>query len=288
MVTENSMDNIIDLTLDNAQQIIEKSDQQLVVVDFWADWCEPCKQLMPIMEKLAQQYAGQLILAKVNADDQQMLAAQFGVRSLPTVMLIKEGRPIDGFSGAQTESQVRALLQKYLPDPWDSLVQQAQQFQDQGQHRQALPLLRQAHADSGQQPGIAKLLASTLLELNRFDEAQRLLDDIKAADPDSEYQRLVSQLELKRNAAVSPELEALEKQWRQQPEDYEIACELAVKLSQQGRHAQALEMLMELLRRDITIGAGEVKKVLLDIINALGKGDPLAINYQRQLFTLLY
>ena len=117
--------NIVEVTADNAQQmVIDASFGKLVVVDFWADWCAPCKTLMPVLEKLAGEYPDDLLLAKINADDQQMLAAQFGVRSLPTVMLIKEGQPLDGFTGAKTEAEVRALLEQYLPKPWEADVQQ--------------------------------------------------------------------------------------------------------------------------------------------------------------------
>ena len=287
-MTENPTSNIVELTLDNAQEIIKQSSELLVVIDFWIDNCEPCKILLPIMEKLAQQYQDQLILAKVNANDQQMLTAQFGVGSFPTVMLIKDNKPIDGFMGAQTEGQVRALLKKYLPDPWESSVQQARELQEQGDHQQALPLLRQAYADSEQQIDIAKALALSLIELNRCDEAQQLLDIIKAVDTGAEYQHLVSMLELKDSAALSPELDILEKKWQQQPDNYDICCELAIKLSEQGRHKQSLDMLMESLRSDINAGEGQVKKTLLDILNAMGKGDPLATSYQRQLFTLLH
>jgi thioredoxin len=99
-----------------------------VVVDFWADWCEPCKQLMPILEKLATEYQGAFLLAKVNADEQQMLAQQLGVRSLPTVMVIKDGQPIDGFSGAQPESAVREMLDKHLPSPQAGALAEAEQL----------------------------------------------------------------------------------------------------------------------------------------------------------------
>ena len=114
----NASAHIVEIDESNAQQLlIDESMTRPVVVDFWADWCGPCKQLMPILEKLADEYQGAFLLAKVNADEQQMLAQQLGVRSLPTVMVIKEGQPIDGFSGAQPESAVREMLDKHLPSP---------------------------------------------------------------------------------------------------------------------------------------------------------------------------
>ena len=103
-------DYIVNIDETNAQQIlIEESSRRPVLVDFWADWCEPCKTLMPLLEKLAEEYQGQFLLAKVNADEQQGIAQQLGVRSLPTVMLIKDGQPVDGFVGAQPESQIRVF-----------------------------------------------------------------------------------------------------------------------------------------------------------------------------------
>ncbi|MEH6571199.1 MAG: thioredoxin, partial [Halioglobus sp.] len=101
-----------------AQLLIEESNNRPVVVDFWADWCEPCKVLMPMLEKIANEYQGAFLLAKVNADEQQAITQQFGVRSLPTVMVIQNGQPVDGFAGAQPETEVRKMLEKYLPKPW--------------------------------------------------------------------------------------------------------------------------------------------------------------------------
>lgn len=283
------MMNLVDITLENAQQLlIDESFKRLILVDFWADWCGPCKTLIPILEKLAKEYDGAFLLAKVNADEQNVIAAQFGVRSLPTVMLIKEGKPLDGFTGAQTEKFVRQLLEKHLPKPWEKIVHQAQVFIDDKNFAAALPLLRQAYDESLQQASIGLLLAQCFLELNRSDEAEELLKNIKMADQDALYQQLVAQVQLNKQAAKTPELAALELAHSVQPENLQIAYDLAVQLNHEHAYRQALELLLNILRKERNFSEGVAKKTMMDILAVLGKADPLAIEYQRKLFTLLY
>ncbi|MFC6635110.1 thioredoxin [Microbulbifer taiwanensis] len=280
---------IVDVTAQNAQQVlIEESMKRPVVVDFWADWCEPCKQLMPVLEKLANEYAGQFLLAKVNADTEQMLAGQLGVRSLPTVMVLKEGQPVDGFAGAQSEQQIREMLDKYLPKAWELQFQQAQQLVGEGKLDEALPLLRQVYTESSERADIAKQLAAVLLELNRVPEAEAVLGKILLADQDSDYQQLMAQLELKQQAADSPEIKALQQTLAQNPQDREAAYQLAVQYSQNSRHQEALELLLDILRADMGFADGAAKQAYLDIVKSLGAGDPVATQYQRKLMTLLF
>lgn len=279
----------VDVTLDNAQQhIIDESFKRLVLVDFWAEWCGPCKSLTPILEKLAAEYQGQLLLAKVNADEQQGLAGQFGVRSLPTVMLVKEGQPLDGFAGAQSEAQIRQLLEQYLPKVWEQTLKQAREQLEAGDHSAALPLARQAYEESNQAPEVGCLLAQVMVELNRIEEAEDVLGRIKLADQDALYQQVAAQLKLKKESSKTPEIEALEKARAEDPDNLDLAYKLALQLSQQGYHRPALELLMEILRKDLNFSDGQAKKTLMDIVASLGKGDPLAAEFQRKLFTLLY
>jgi putative thioredoxin len=280
---------IVDVTAENAQQVlIDESMKRPVLVDFWADWCEPCKQLMPVLEKLANEYQGQFLLAKVNADTEQMLAGQLGVRSLPTVMVLKEGQPVDGFAGAQPEKQIREMLDKYLPKAWELQFQQAQKLVGEGKLDEALPVLRQVYPESGERADIAKQLAAVLLELNRVPEAEEVLGKILLADQDADYQQLMSQLELKQQAAESPEIKALEQALATNPDDWESGYKLAVQYSQNHRHEEALELLLDILRSDINFADGAAKQAYLDVVKSLGGGDPLAAKYQRKLMTLLY
>lgn len=281
--------HIIDVTQENAQQVlVEESQNRLVVVDFWADWCEPCKTLMPILEKLAAEYNGQFLLAKVNADELQPIAQQLGVRSLPTVMFMKNGQPVDGFAGAQPEVQIRELLQKHLPAPWQAQIDQANEFMQQGNFSDALPLLLKAYQDSGEQADIGVGLAQVYIHLNRCDDAEALLDKVPMADQDALYEQARAQLELKREAAVSPELKALEEKYSSNPDDMSLAYPLAIQYSQNDKPREALELLMKVLRKDLNFDDGAAKKAFMDIVASLGKGDPLAAEFQRKIYTLLY
>lgn len=281
--------HIQDVTEQNAKELlIDESFNRPVLIDFWADWCEPCKNLMPVLEKLANEYAGQFLLAKVNADEQQMIAAQFGVRSLPTVMVMKDGQPVDGFAGVQPEQQVRELLDKYLPKSYDLQLQQAQGLIASASFAEALPILQQAYADSGKRSDIAMTLAIVYIEQKRLADAEQVLEGVKLVDRDSAYEKVMAELELAKEAKNSPEIDAIKKQLQASPEDRELQFQLAVQYSQNDFFEEALDILFGLLSRDLNFKEGEAKKAFTDILAVLGKGDSLAVKYQRKLYTLLY
>ena len=285
----NASAHIVEIDESNAQQLlIEESMARPVVVDFWADWCGPCKSLMPVLEKLANEYQGAFLLAKVNADEQGMIAQQFGVRSLPTVVVMQGGQPVDGFVGAQPEAQLRELLEKYLPKPWDALLEQARELMTAGDFGAALGLLRQAWEDSNHRHDITLAYAHALIESNRLDDADQVLSTVLMADQDAEWEQLVAQLKVKREAGKSPEIEALEQQLEADPDNHDIRAQLAVVYTNAGYYREALEHLITVLRQDLNHADGATKKALLDTIASLGKGDPLAAEYQRKLYSLLY
>ena len=278
---------VVDQT--NAQQIlVDESFNRPVLVDFWADWCEPCKQLMPLLERLADEYAGAFLLAKINADEQQGIAGQLGVRSLPTVMLFKDGQPVDGFTGAQPETVIRELLQKHLPSPWDAKIAEATDLLDQGHAADAVALLRAAWEESNRLLDVTLAYAGALLEANRLDDAEAVLNEVRLVDRDAVHEQLMAQIELKREAGKSPEVEALEADLEANPDSHDVRVKLAVQLTTGGQYREALEHLLHVLRVDRDWNNGEAKRLYLDTIASIGKGDPLAAEYQRKLFSILY
>ena len=281
--------NVIDIDQENAQQyLIDESFNRPVVVDFWADWCAPCKQLMPLLEKLADEYAGAFLLAKINADEQQGISQQLGVRSLPTVMVFKDGQPVDGFAGAQPEVAVRELLQKHLPSPWDAKIAEATELLDQGNAADAVGLLRAAWEESNKLLDVTLAYAGALVEASRLDEAEQVLNEVRLVDREAVHEQLMAQIELKREAGKSPEIEALERELGLDESNHGIRVKLAVQLSAASHFRDALEHLLVVLRSDRDWNNGEAKRMYLDTIATIGKGDPLAAEYQRKLFSILY
>ena len=240
------------------------------------------------LEKLADEYAGSFLLAKINADEQQGISQQLGVRSLPTVMVFKDGQPVDGFSGAQPETAVREMLQKHLPSPWDAKIAEATDLLDQGDTSAALALLRAAWEESNRLLEISLAYAGALVEANRLDEAEEVLNEVRLVDREAVHEQLMAQIELKREAGKSPEIEALESELASDESNHSVRVQLAVQLTTGAHYRDALEHLLVVLRADRDWNNGEAKRLYLDTIASIGKGDPLAAEYQRKLFSILY
>lgn len=281
------MNQIIDITPENFQQVIlQESQTKVVMVEFWADGYEPSQQLAPALSNVAAKFADSLIHARVDCQQQQEIAGQFGVQNLPTVILVKEGQPIDGFAGVQTEQEIIAAFEKHLPKPEDALYQQAAELVTQGDYQQAYTLLKQAHEADAQRADIKLLLADCQVELGQIKQAKALLETVGLVDQDALYNSILGKIELAEQAAESPEIKALQEQLSQNPDDLDIKVKLAVQLHQANQVEEALELIISVLYKDLNFG--EAKKLTLDMINALPDGDPLKSKYRRKIYSLLY
>lgn len=280
--------SIIDINESNLQQTLEQSMTVPVLFYFWSDRSQHCQQLTPVLERLAQEYAGQFLLAKLDCDNEPMVASQFGLRAIPTVYLFQNGQPVDGFQGPQPEEAIRALLQKVLPREEELKAQQAMALVQQGKTLDALPLLKEAWQLGNQSSEIGFLLAEVLISLNRSDEAEAVLKVVPLQDQDTRYQGLMAQIDLLKQAADTPEIQQLQQQLESDPDNADLASKLALQLHQVGRNEEALALLYGHLRKDLNAADGQARKMLQEILAALGTGDALAAKYRRLLYSLLY
>ncbi len=279
--------NIVDISLDNFQaEILEGSMQHPVMVTFWAPSHGESVALLATLEKLAQEFAGQFVLAKINCEVDQAIAMQFGVQALPTTAMFVNGQPCDGFAGNQEESEVRAILQKHLPDEAELLLQQGQSQVDDQAYDQAIVTLKQVLTLKPELAPAQLLLAKAHIALGHVVEAQALTEQIKLVDQDALYHSVVAQIELAKAAADTPEIRALEAQMAAAP-NAELSHDLAIQYSQVNRVEDALALLYPLLQKDMNSLEGKVKQTFMDIL-ATHSSDPAASAYRRKLYSLLY
>ena len=281
------MNTVVNITPENFQQVIlETSQTKVVMVEFWAEGYEPSQQLAPVLENVAAKFSDSLIHARVDCQAQQEIAGQFGVQNLPTVILVKEGQPIDGFAGVQTEAEIIASFEKHLPKPEDGLYQQAVELVTNGDYQQAYTLLKQAHELDETRADIKLLLADCQVELGQIKPAKALLETIGLVDQDALYNSILGKIELAEQAAESPEIKALQAELATNPDDLALKVKLAVQLHQANQTEEALELIVSVLLKDLNFA--EAKKLTLDMINALPDGDPLKSKYRRKIYSLLY
>ncbi|WP_072668628.1 co-chaperone YbbN [Vibrio injensis] len=277
-----------DVSAHNFQEILANSAHQPVLFYFWAPISDESAQLLPELQQLAQQYAGAFQLATLNCQQEQHIAAQFGIQALPTIALFINGQPVDGLGGPQPLSAIIDMLDKHLPSQEERTVQQALQLVKQQDYTQALPLLLEL-SETWQNQGEVKLaLADCFIATRRFAEAKTLLDSVPMQYQQSDYKRLLAQIELYEQAAESPAIKELEEVLAQDSTNAIIANELASQYHQVQRDEDALELLWRFLERDLTLLDGEMKKTFMDILSALGQGNPTATSYRRLLYSQLY
>ena len=239
-----------------------------VVVDFWAPWCEPCKVLKPMLEKLAEEYKGRFILAKVNSDESSELAQHFGVRSIPSVKVLFQGQLVDEFNGAIPESQIRAFLDRIaLPEGPEqiNLREQAAALVAEGKLDDALAILVQASQANPQDQAIQLDAVDVLMQLGRKDEAKQLLAGDYANEPER-ANALRARLALLDGAADTAPLEA---RLAANPDDHAARLELSKAYAAQSRFREALEAALEVVRRDRFFDEGAVRKAILALFEAL-------------------
>jgi putative thioredoxin len=293
---------IIALNEENFMEVVvEGSEKHPVLVDFWADWCGPCKTLMPILEKLAQEYRGGFVLAKLDTEAHPGIAQQLGIRSLPTVKMFKDKQLVDEFMGALPEAEVRAFLDKHQiaigsgdseaddnEAPQNTVVTSAMALYESGEVDAAKAMLQQAQAEDPSNHEILLALGQVCVSTGDLDTASSCLAALPEEHKDStSANRLSGTLELAKEADTSKTVQTLEQELAAKPDSSELQYQLSIAKALAGDVQSGMDGLLTLVQKDPEYNDGAPRQKLLALFNVLGS-DPLASQYRRKLFALLH
>ena len=273
------------------QLVIQNSFHKPVLVDFWAEWCAPCKALMPLLAKITEEFRGELLLAKVDCDAEQDIVMRFGIRSLPTVVLFKDGQPVDGFAGAQPESAIREMLKPHVAEPAplaaDPLETARALFAEE-RFSEAEALLKRVLTENNENGAALILYARCLAERGELGEAEAVLNAVKGDEHKQALAGAKAQLTFLRQAASLPDGAELKSRLAQNPDDDEASYQLAVQQLARQQYEAALDGLLKLFVRNRSFHEGLPHKTLLQVFDLLGNDHPLVTLYRRKLYQAIY
>ncbi|MCH9765314.1 MAG: thioredoxin [Alphaproteobacteria bacterium] len=280
-------------TADFMVDVVEASKQQTVIVDFWAPWCQPCKQLTPVLEKIVRSYAGKLRLVKVNVDQNQAIAAQLRVQSLPTVLAFQDGKPIDGFMGMQPESAIKEFAERVVgadeQDQIAAVIDSAEQALEDGDLQGAAEAFAAVLQVDPENADALAGLATCYLKSGDATRAEQTIGLVPPAKrTNSKVESVKASLELAKVAETAGPADELSQKIANDPNDHQSRIDLAMSLAARGDKSGAVQHLLEVVKRDRDWNDEAARKQLVKLFEAWGPKDPITNDGRRQLSSILF
>ena len=269
--------------------VIDNSFKQPVLVDFWADWCEPCKAIAPVLEKLVNEYAGKLILARVDTEQQKELAAHFQIKSLPTMKLIMNGQIVAERTGALPEGEIRAFIKPFITSESDKIMQAAMAAHEEGRFEDALELMNQALEKDPSNADLKINIARTIFTEGDKDGALTVLDSLSDEEQNKEEAvKLRAEINLADQLEDLPALDQIEQRLVDDPNDCEALLQKSHYLSANSENDEAMECLLKIMKIDRLYDDDAGRRGLLALFDMLGGEHPSVQKYRRKIFTLMH
>ena len=288
------MTNILDITQDQfVDQVIEKSKTIPVLVDFWAPWCGPCKQLTPTLENLVNKKNGKIILVKINVDENQGIASQLNIQSIPTVYGFIDGRPIDAFQGAQPESKIEAMINKMIDsmpgNEIPKLLQEADENFKNNKFEEAKNIYESLITMDPGNPKIIVGLLRSLLQMKKLAEAREIIESLDDnIINDEEISKTIKLIENFTDDNGQDKILKLEEQVKTNPDKHELRFALAVELLKTNNTQKGFEELLTIFDKNPKWSDEAAKKKLLEYFDLLGFNDPNVMNARKKLSSLMF
>ena len=288
------MVNVIDIKEDQfVDEVIEKSKTTPVIVDFWAPWCGPCKQLTPTLEKVVNNKNGKVILAKINVDENQGIAAQLNIQSIPTVYGFVDGKPIDAFQGAQPESKIEIMVDKMIDatpgNEIPKLIADAENLYKDQKFEESMSLYEQLVGMDSGNPKIITGLLRCLIQLKRFDDAKEMFESFDdSITENEEVSKIRKLLDSSNDKNDNFSNENLIKEVMAKPKDKSLRYKLAESYLSTNEVKKGFDELLEIFQQDPNWNESAAKKKLLEFFDLLGFNDPNVIEARKKLSSMMF